>query len=200
MDKQTFLAALQDGLRGLPPEDVRHWVEFYGEMVEDRMEDGMDEAEAVAALGSVHQIIAQILSETSLSRLVQEKVKPKRPLRAWEIVLLVIGSPIWVPLAFAAVLLFLVCYVVVWVCIFAIYAVDLSLAVTGVALILSIFFSIPSHQVLAQVFFLGTGLVSGGLSVVLFLASGTITARMLQLSKKALLAIKFRFVRKEATL
>lgn len=200
MSKQEFLAALQDGLRGLPPEDIQRWVEFYGEMVEDRMEDGMTEEEAVAALGSVHQIIAQILAQTPLPRLVQEKVKPKRPMRAWEIVLLVIGSPIWVPLGCAAVLLFLACYVVLWACIVTLYAVDLSLAVGGVALILSLFFSIPSHQVLAQVFFLGVGLVAGGLSVVLFFASGKITARMLQLSKKALLAVKFRFVRKEASL
>lgn len=197
MDKQTFLAALQDGLRGLPPEDVRHWVEFYGEMVEDRMEDGMDEAEAVAALGSVHQIIAQILSETSLPRLVQEKVKPKRPLRAWEIVLLVIGSPIWVPLAFAAVLVFLACYVVVWACIVALYAVDLSAALGGLACLAGSLLLAPSGNLPARVFLMGAGLACVGLAILLFFTFNQVSAWILRLSKRALLALKFRFVRKE---
>ena len=92
MNKQEFLAALQSGLRGLPRGDIQHWVEFYREMVEDRMEDGMSEEEAVAALGPVRDIVAQILSETPLPRLVHEKVKPKRPMKAWEIILLVLGA------------------------------------------------------------------------------------------------------------
>lgn len=198
MSKQEFLAALQDGLRGLPPEDIQRWVEFYGEMVEDRMEDGMTEAEAVAALGSVHQIIAQILAQTPLPRLVQEKVKPKRPIRAWEIVLLVAGSPIWVPLAFAAVLVFLACYVVLWACIVTLYAVDLSLAVGGVACLAGSLLLAPSGNLPARVFLIGAGLACVGLAILLFFTFNQVSAWILRLSKKALLALKFRFVRKEA--
>lgn len=198
MSKQEFLAALQNGLRGLPPEDIQRWVEFYGEMVEDRMEDGMTEAEAVATLGSVHQIIAQILAQTPLPRLVQEKVKPKRPIRAWEIVLLVVGSPIWVPLAFAAVLVFLACYVVLWACIVTLYAVDLSLAVGGVACLAGSLLLAPSGNLPARVFLMGAGLACVGLAILLFFTFNQVSAWILRLSKKALLALKFRFVRKEA--
>ena len=200
MNKQEFLAALQSGLRGLPRGDIQHWVEFYREMVEDRMEDGMSEEEAVAALGPVRDLVAQILSETPLPRLVHEKVKPKRPMKAWEIILLVLGSPVWVPLACAAVLVLLAGYAVLWACIITLYAVDLTAALGGVALIISALFYFPPNHVLSQIFFGGTGLMSAGIAVLLFLVSGKVTTWLLRLSKKALLAVKFRFVQKEATL
>ena len=200
MNKQEFLAALQAGLKGLPRGDIQHWVEFYREMVEDRMEDGMSEKEAVAALGPVRDLVAQILSETPLPRLVHEKVKPKRPMKAWEIILLVLGSPVWVPLACAAVLVLLAGYAVLWACIITLYAVDLTAALGGVALIISALFYFPPNHVLSQIFFGGTGLMSAGIAVLLFLVSGKVTTWLLRLSKKALLAVKFRFVQKEATL
>ncbi|MBM6693315.1 DUF1700 domain-containing protein [Pseudoflavonifractor capillosus] len=200
MNKQEFLAALQAGLKGLPRGDIQHWVEFYREMVEDRMEDDMSEEEAVAALGPVRDLVAQILSETPLPRLVHEKVKPKRPMKAWEIILLVLGSPVWVPLACAAVLVLLAGYAVLWACIITLYAVDLTAALGGVALIISALFYFPPNHVLSQIFFGGTGLMSAGIAVLLFLVSGKVTTWLLRLSKKALLAVKFRFVQKEATL
>ena len=69
MNKKEFLAALRAGLAGLPEADVQHWLDFYSEIIEDRMEEGMTEAEAVADVGPVHDIVGQILSET-----------PKRPM------------------------------------------------------------------------------------------------------------------------
>ena len=200
MNKQEFLAALQAGLKGLPRGDIQHWVEFYREMVEDRMEDGMSEEEAVAALGPVRDLVAQILSETPLPRLVHEKVKPKRPMKAWEIILLVLGSPVWVPLACAAVLVLLAGYAVLWACIITLYALDLTAALGGVALIISALFYFPPNHVLSQIFFGGAGLMSAGIAVLLFLVSGKVTTWLLRLSKKALLAVKFRFVQKEAVL
>ena len=65
MNKKEFLAALRAGLAGLPEADVQHWLDFYSEIIDDRMEEGMTESEAVADVGSVHTIVTQILSETS---------------------------------------------------------------------------------------------------------------------------------------
>ena len=57
MNKQEFLAGLQKGLSGLPQEDVEERLTFYGEMLDDRMEEGLSEEEAVAAAGSVEEIV-----------------------------------------------------------------------------------------------------------------------------------------------
>ena len=53
MTKLQFLLALHDKLTGLPRDEVEERLNFYSEMIEDRMEDGLSEEEAVAAIGSV---------------------------------------------------------------------------------------------------------------------------------------------------
>jgi len=200
MNKKEFLAALCSGLSGLPEEDVQRTLDFYSEMIDDHMEDGMSEGEAVAAVGPVRDIVAQIFAETPLPKLVRAKVKPKHPLKAWEVVLLVLASPVWVPLLFTGILVVLACYAVLWAVIVSLYAVDLSLVLCAVAGIFGSFLYVPSGDVLPRIFLIGAGLMSAGLSVLLFFAFTKVSAWIHRLSKQALLAVKFRFVRKEDTL
>ena len=56
MLKQEFLAQLRDALCGLPQRDIDERLTFYSEMIDDRMEEGLSEEEAVAAVGSVDEI------------------------------------------------------------------------------------------------------------------------------------------------
>lgn len=57
MKKQEFLDALRVGLTGSG--DAEEVLDFYREMIEDRMEDGMEEEAAVEQLGSVEGILAR---------------------------------------------------------------------------------------------------------------------------------------------
>ena len=82
MTKQEFLDRLHRSLAGLPLEDAEERLAFYDEMIDDRMEEGLAEEEAVSSFGAQEEIADQILSEIPLSRLVRERVKPKRALRA----------------------------------------------------------------------------------------------------------------------
>lgn len=41
MTKQDFLTRLRKGLSGLPQDDIEERLKFYGEMLEDRMEEGL---------------------------------------------------------------------------------------------------------------------------------------------------------------
>ena len=63
MTKQEFSDALRKALTNLPPEDLERSIDFYQEMIDDRMEDGISEEEAVAAIGSVAEVSQQILAE-----------------------------------------------------------------------------------------------------------------------------------------
>lgn len=63
MRKEEFLTALRAGLTGLLPEGVEKLVEFCSEMIDDRMEDGLTEEEAVAAAGSLDELIQQAKTE-----------------------------------------------------------------------------------------------------------------------------------------
>ena len=125
MNREQFMAALREKLAGLPEEDIVSSLEYYGEMIDDRIEDGVPEETAVAAVGSVDEIAEQILMDTPLTKLVQARVKSKRSLKAWEIVLLVLGSPIWLSLLIAAAAVVLSVYITLWAIIISLFAVVL---------------------------------------------------------------------------
>lgn len=52
MKKTEFLEALETCLDGMDESERRASVEYYAEMIDQRIEDGMDEESAVGALGS----------------------------------------------------------------------------------------------------------------------------------------------------
>ena len=81
MNKKEFLDELRSKLRGLPKKDLENRINFYDEMISDRMDEGKSEEEAISEIGSVDEIVNQIASETSLVRLVKEKARPQRSLR-----------------------------------------------------------------------------------------------------------------------
>ena len=63
MNKQEFLAQLRNALSGLPKDDIEERIEFYSEMIEDRIEEGLSEEEAIAAVGTVEEIAGQVIAE-----------------------------------------------------------------------------------------------------------------------------------------
>ncbi|MBE6909390.1 MAG: DUF1700 domain-containing protein [Ruminococcaceae bacterium] len=68
MTKMEFIAEMAAALRDLSKNDIARLLEYYGEMVDERVEDGMSESEAVAALGSVEDIAAQIMKDIPRER------------------------------------------------------------------------------------------------------------------------------------
>ncbi len=197
MNKDAFLSALRNRLSGLPEEDIKMSLDYYNEIIDDRIEEGLSEEEAVLAVGSLEEIVSQILMDTSLPKLVKAKVKPKRTLKTWEIVLLVLGSPVWLPLLFAAACILLAVYIVLWSVILVLYSVDFSFAAGALAGIVGFFALLPTGNIAQGALFLGAGLFCSGITILLFIGFNRITQEVLTLSKKILLAIKTRFIRKE---
>ena len=102
MNKEKFLSAIEARLNGLPLGDTKKALDYYSELIEDRMEEGMSENEAVASLGNPDEVANQILMDMPLQKLVGKKVKQRRSLGVLATVLLIISSPMWVPLVLAA--------------------------------------------------------------------------------------------------
>lgn len=197
MNKQEFLFTLQSRLASLPPEDLEERLAFYSEMIDDRMEEGLSEADAVAQVGNVDEIVAQILADTPLSALVKERIKPKKRLKPWEIVLLAIGSPLWVSLLIAAFAVVFALYAALWSVIVSLWAVFASVAgcalggIAGGAVI-------TLRNPLPGIALIGAGILCAGISVFLFLGCKAATKGMAKLTKKIALGIKYCFVKKEA--
>ena len=133
MNKTEFLNKLRTALNGIPQDDIEERVSFYGEMIDDRMEEGLTEEEAVSGIGPIDEIVTQTLSEVPLTKLVKEKVKPKRELRAWEIVLIILGFPLWFSLFVAAFAVVLSLYIVLWALLISLWAVMVSFAAVALA-------------------------------------------------------------------
>ena len=188
MNKEDFFCALRTKLSGLPQEDLERSLEFYREAIDDRMESGLTEEDAVEDLGPVDEIAEQVLSETPLPKLIRAKVTPSRALRAWEILLLVLGCPVWLPLILAAVITGLAVYVVIWSVIISVYAVVLAFALSGVVLLITGF---------GQLMFMGPGLALMGLSVLLFFVVNEIAKGIVCLSRKYVRWMKSLFMNRE---
>ncbi len=158
MNREEFLDELRHRLSGLPQEDIEEQIAFYEEMIADRMDEGMSEEESVSGIGLVEEIACQIMSEIPLTKLVKEKVRPKRSLRVWEIVLLVLGSPVWIPLAVAAVAVLLSVYAVLWAVVICVYAVDFSFAAGTLAGVVGAVTYLKAGKPVGALFSLGTGI------------------------------------------
>lgn len=198
MRKQEFLSQLRDGLRGLPQEDIEERLTFYGEMIEDRMEDGLSETDAVSAVGTVDEIVAQAIADTPLAKIAKERMKSNRRLKAWEIVLLALGSPIWLALGIAAVAVIISLYISLWAVIISLWAAFAS--IVGCAfggIIGGIVFAISGNG-LTGVAVIGTGIVLIGLSIFAFFGCKAATNGILILTKKMAVWTKNCFIRKEA--
>lgn len=200
MDKKEFLDQLRTSLTGLPQGDIDERVSFYEEMIDDRIEEGMSEEDAVRQIGTVDEVVSQIIAEMPLSKLVKEKVRPKRRLLAWEIVLLVLGSPIWLSLVIAAVAVLLSLFVTVWAVIGSLWAVVGSLVVGGFSGVLSLIVFTIQGYIWTGFCFLGAGLILLGLSIFAFFGCKSLTRLLLMLTKKSVCCVKIMFVgrRREA--
>ena len=197
MNKKDFLLELEKALTGLPQEDINGRIEFYSEIIDDLTEDGLTEQQATEQLGNVDDIANQILLEIPLTKLVKAKIKPRRSLRTWEIVLLAAGSPIWLSLIIAAFAVVLSVYASLWAVVISLYS-TLSIAGVAVAGVALAVISAVAGNVPAAILFIGASLLCGGLTILMLLASNQVTRGVIALGKLILIGIKRCFVRKES--
>lgn len=198
MNRQEFITALRKALSGLPQEEAEKSISFYDEMISDRIEEGAAEEEAVAAVGSVEETARQILSDMPLAKIVKAKVKPNRSLKIWEIALIILGSPVWLPLLLAAIAVLLSVYAVIWAVIISLYCVDLAFALSGIACAVGAFIYAyeSSAGISGFLLFFGAGLICAGISIVLFLGFNRATRCILLFSGKIMIGVKSMFIKK----
>ena len=197
MTKDEFLRSLQARLSGLPREDVEERLSFYREMIEDRVEEGFSEEEAVAAAGTVDEIVSQILADMPLAKIAGARVRSKKQLGPWEIVLLVLGSPLWLSLLLAAVAVVISVYVSVWSVVVSLWAVFASVVGCSLGGILAGVLLFGFGKVSAGLAMLGAALVCAGLSVWAFFGCRAVTKGLLLCTKKPAVWIKRGFLKKE---
>ncbi len=198
MTKQDFLARLRKGLSGLPQDDVEERLTFYGEMLEDRIEDGLSEEEALAEIGDVDEIVRQTIADIPLARIAKERIRPKRRLKAWEIALLALGSPIWLSLGIAAIAVILAIYISLWAIIVALWAIFGAIAVCAAVSVPACVIFVARGRGVSGLAVLSAGIICAGLSILLFCGCRAATKGVFTLTKKITPGMKNCFIGKEA--
>lgn len=197
MNKLNFILQLQDRLEGLPRVDLEERLMFYSEMIDDRMEEGLSEEDAVASVGSIDEIVTEIVAEYPITKLVKSKVKPRRRMKAWEILLLVLGFPVWLPLLIATFAVVFSLYITLWSIVISFWAAALSIAVSAMAGIIAGLAFSSAGDGLPGMALLAAGLACAGLSIFCFYGCKAATKGTALLAKKTAVYIKRCIVHKE---
>lgn len=195
MYKQEFLEQLKSALSGYPQEETAKSLAYYAEMIEDRIEDGIPEEEAVNSLGSVESIVKQIKSELPMGTLVKTVMKEKakeRRVPVWAIVLLVIGSPLWLGILMMGFGMLLTLYALVWVFDIFMWCMVLLAACAALTGILGTAVSLFHGAVGSALIYLGSLLFCVGVGIFLWVASLQIAKGIIRGTKMLFLGLKRR--------
>ena len=197
MTKREFTLKLRARLSGLPSRDVEERIAFYTEIIEDKVEEGLSEDAAVEELGSIDEVAAQIAKDVPLINIVKEKMNLSGKLAWWEILLLALGSPIWISLIVAAFAVAISLFAALWSVVISLWAACLALAVGGVGGTLLGAILIFTDGALSGFSLISASLVAGGLSIPAFFGCKALTRGAFILSRESVAFIKKRFIKKE---
>ena len=184
MTKNEFLHTLGIGLAALPKSEREERIGFYSEMIDDRVEEGLSEQEAVAAIGGVGEVIARELAEFSSSKEEKDEIVTKKTKRGWSIAALIAGFPLWISLFATAFAVAAAVYVSIWSIIVSCWAVGVSLGACAIAGTLG---GIPlcfTHGVWTGLTVFGVGIFSAGAAGFALLGCIKLTVLTARLTKK----------------
>ena len=196
MSRDAFIGELRHRMAGLPQEIVDRTVEYYSELVADSVEDGLSEEEAVSRLGSIDEIVANVVKDTPLTQIVQTRVQEKKAkgVSAWVIVLLVLGAPVWLPLLIAGLVVILALFIALWAVVIALWAAVAAVILTGIAAMAGGVIELVRVHLAQGLVLLGGGLMCLGLCALLYLLRKLITVGPVKLCKWIWTGIKSLFV------
>ena len=126
MVRKEFNKRLRKSLKGLNKQERQEVIDYYNEMIDDSIESGKTEEQAIEELGSPEDLAKKILSENyPVEPISADKgvgKKKKSGLKPLCILLIIIGSPLWLSIAvvaFGVALVLLVCALVLAVSLIA---------------------------------------------------------------------------------
>lgn len=190
MTKNEFLIKLCTRLNRLHPDDIEESVSYYSEMIDDRVEGGEKEEDVISSLGSINSIADQIIREMPIASLVKSRIKPKKTLKAWEIVLICLGSPIWISLLISLFAVVFSVYAILWSLVVSLYAITVSFLASILCGIFGIIAFAIANEAIKGLIVLSFGFILFGIGLILLKPCICVTVGMVRLSKGILVLIK----------
>ena len=203
MRKEAYLDLLRMKLMEADIPGIDQMVDFYAEMIDDRMEDGMMEEEAVASMENIDSIVSQARADRPITDLVTARMKESHEAAKKEghgtrwMVLAIIGFPVWFPLLVAFFAVLLAVYVSLWAVVIALYAVEFALGIGAAALFVGgfgvLFGWIPFVTFMAG---WGIALMAAGLFLLLWKPISSLAGLLIRVIKATFQKIKGIFVKR----
>lgn len=178
MNKQEFMDCLKEKLKEESYEYVCQVVEYYDEMINDFIEDGKSEEEAIQCLGDIDDILKQMKSDEEV---VVMKKQSKKSM-ALITVLLFLGFPLWGSLLAAVFLLLLSVYILLW----CLPIITIAIGFVGMmCFIVGIFGSFPLfiESISLGITQLGVSAIYGAFGILGMILSYLVSKRILTYSK-----------------
>jgi len=164
MTKQEFLDSLAAHLSALPHDELAATLEFYAEQLDDRVDDGMPEAQAVASLEPPETIAASILaqpaSDTPRAPASAHATARRSWLAALTHVAAILGMAVAAPLPAA-------CLLTLWVLDAAVLTAGLGVFLVGALSLISLVTAPPATLAVGIATF-GVAVATTGIAVLLW--------------------------------
>ena len=163
MDKTQFCALLGNKLKPyLSPKEMYKTLNFFEEMIDDRIDEGLSEEEAVSQLGDINIIVDQILDEHNIGKK-QTKLVWRFIPRELGFINIVLLFPAWITIFSLVASLFIVILSIIFSIVFSIIAIFIG----GILLILkSPFYLIYERNISYFLDALGFGFVISGAGLI----------------------------------
>ena len=194
MTKEAFLLDLRRKLNYLPEDEAERSLAFYAESIDDRMEDGMSEEEAVAALGRTDDIVREIEGSLPLGAIVKARLRGTGG-SSWFILFTILGSPLWLPLLAAFGVIVFSVLLIVWILILCLYSVPVALLLTAVSLLVYAGSSVGAEKIGDLMMVAGMALIMGGGGLALISPLTQLVKKLLALTKSFGRSVKRLFLK-----
>ena len=163
MNKTQFCSLLGNKLKPyLSPKEIYKTLNFFEEMIDDRIDEGLSEEEAVSQLGDINIIVDQILDEHNIGKK-QKKLVWRFIPRELGFINIVLLFPAWITIFSLVASLFIVILSIIFSIVLSIIAIFIG----GILLILkSPFYLIYERNISYFLDTLGFGFVNTGIGLI----------------------------------
>lgn len=201
MNRTEYLGKLAAQIATLPDEEITRSLAFYSEAIDDRMEAGLSEEEAVAQLEPPAVAARTIIEELPI--VPRAVAVTRRRSETLFLALAIIGSPIWLSLAIGVVGAAAGIYIAIWAMVFALWAIVICFVAGPLLGIGVLLWNLATTGFTTGAFAnglwqFGIGLVLGGLGLLLIRPTIAATRGLAGLSARWIKAVAARFVRRDA--
>ncbi|OYP46467.1 hypothetical protein CG709_03700, partial [Lachnotalea glycerini] len=179
MNKAVFLKELALYLNKMKKEDKDRFITYYDEMLSDYIENGMSEEDAVNKIGDPKRVAEELLES-------HDSVKieiPSTGSKFLNIILLILGFPLWGSLLLSGIIMIISIYVLLWCLPFITGIGCFGFFLTSIIGVIGspfiMFKSIPFGIIQ-----LGTSIISVGSSILLGIATVKISKIFININKK----------------